>query len=312
MAGVTDACFRRICRGYGAGLAATEMLTSDTSLWESAKSRTRLMLDGEDSPAVVQIAGADPQAMAKAAHMAVSHGADIVDINMGCPAKKVCRKAAGSALMKDEKLVASILEAVVQSVSVPVTLKIRTGWDPENRNAVEIAQLAQSLGIQSLAVHGRSRACSYKQAVDYETVAKVVDAVSIPVFANGNIDSPEKALEAKQRTGAAGLMVGRGAFGQPWIFRQINHYLESGEILAVPDSIETRFVIMAHLRSMHEFYGEYRGLRIARKHIGWYLERLGMNASAIRVFNRKDTALSQIETLETIFNEIELTGDIAA
>ena len=270
MAGVTDRPFRSLCRAMGAGLAASEMVTADTRLWKTDKSRRRLDHAGEAEPRVVQIAGSDPAMLARAAQLNVDSGAQIIDINMGCPAKKVCNRAAGSALMRDEGLVRAILEAVVGAVDVPVTLKMRTGWDRDNRNAVRIARMAEDIGIAALAVHGRTRADLFAGEAEFATVAEVVGSVAVPVFANGDIDSPERAREVLGITGAAGVMIGRGAHGRPWIFRQVKTYLASGVAVGPPCHREVRDIIMAHLESLHEFYGEDVGVRMARKHLGWY------------------------------------------
>jgi tRNA-dihydrouridine synthase B len=270
MAGVTDRPFRMLCRAMGAGIAASEMVTSDTRLWKTAKSRCRLDLDGEPEPRVVQIAGGEPALLAEAARLNAARGAQLVDINMGCPAKKVCNRAAGSALLRDERLVRDILEAVVAACPVPVTLKIRTGWDAATRNAVSIARMAEDLGIAALAVHGRTRADLFRGDAEYETVAEVAHSVSIPVFANGDIDSPRKAAEVLRVTGAAGVMIGRAAHGRPWIFHQVKSYLATGVAVEPPPLRERRDIIIRHLESLHAFYGEELGVRIARKHLGWY------------------------------------------
>ena len=270
MAGVTDRPFRSLCRAMGAGLAASEMVTADTRLWKTDKSRRRLDHAGEAEPRVVQIAGSEPAMLSRAAQLNADSGAQIIDINMGCPAKKVCNRAAGSALMRDEGLVRAILEAVVGAVDVPVTLKMRTGWDRDNRNAVRIARMAEDIGIAALAVHGRTRADLFAGEAEFATVAEVVDSVAVPVFANGDIDSPERAREVLNITGAAGVMIGRGAHGRPWIFRQVKTYLASGVAVGPPCHREVRDIIMAHLESLHEFYGEDVGVRMARKHLGWY------------------------------------------
>ena len=270
MAGVTDRPFRSLCMRMGAGMAVSEMVTSNKQLWHTRKTRLRLDHSGEQLPRSVQIAGTDPLQMAQAAKFNVDRGAQIIDINMGCPARKVCNVMAGSALMKNESLVANILDAVVNAVDVPVTLKTRTGWDPENKNAVAIARIAESAGIQALAVHGRTRACGYQGEAEYETIKAVKSAVNIPVIANGDIDSPSRAAEVLQLTGADGLMIGRAAQGNPWIFREINHLLENGSILAPPSLDEVQNVLINHLENLYDFYGSYRGVRIARKHIGWY------------------------------------------
>ena len=271
MAGVTDQPFRQLCRRLGAGMVVSEMVTSDVRLWNSRKSRLRLLHDGDPEPRSVQIAGGDPQMLAEAAMRNVELGAQIIDINMGCPAKKVCNKAAGSALMKDESLVAEILEAVVGAVDVPVTLKIRTGWDRHNRNGLKVAEIAEQSGIAALAVHGRTRADLYTGEAEYETIAAIKQAVSIPVFANGDIDTPQKARQVLNVTGADALLIGRAAQGNPWIFREINHYLATGELLAPPTLTEVESILLHHLEALHAFYGDVMGVRIARKHVSWYL-----------------------------------------
>jgi tRNA-dihydrouridine synthase B len=270
MAGVTDRPFRSLCLHMGAGMAVSEMVTSNKRLWHTRKTRLRLDHSGEQQPRSVQIAGTDPLQMAEAARFNVDHGAQIIDINMGCPAKKVCNVMAGSALMKDEALVGAILDAVVNAVDVPVTLKTRTGWDPENKNALTIARIAESSGIQALAVHGRTRTCAYQGKAEYETIKAVKSAVNIPVIANGDIDTPLKAYNVLQLTGADGIMIGRAAQGNPWIFREISHFLQSGNILSPPSPIEIQNVLINHLENLYDFYGSYMGVRIARKHIGWY------------------------------------------
>ena len=274
MAGVTDAPFRRLCRRFGAGMTTSEMTTADTSLWQTAKSRYRLDLDLDAEPVTVQIAGSDPGQMALAARACVERGAQIVDINMGCPAKKVCSKAAGSALLRDEALVASILEAVVDAVAVPVTLKIRTGWDPEHRNGVAIARIAEDCGIQSLAVHGRTRACRFKGAAEYDTIARIKQAVGIPVIANGDITTIEKSLEVLRLTNADGLMIGRGAQGRPWIFRELLGAWRGDRGLPRLVKNQLRDIMLGHLSDMHRFYGEATGVRVARKHLTWYCQHL--------------------------------------
>lgn len=274
MAGVTDRPFRILCRKLGAGLAASEMLTSDTKLWSTPKSRLRMSHEGEPEPRVVQLAGADSRALAEAARMNVDLGAQIIDLNMGCPAKKVCGKLCGSALLQNEGLVAEILAAVVRAVSVPVTLKIRTGWDRNNRNGVRIAQLAEANGIRALAVHGRTRADFYAGEAEYETIRAIKSAVRIPIFANGDIKTPQKAREVLDFTGADGVMLGRASHGAPWIFRSVNTYLRSGITAPALAREEVRDIILAHLSSLYAFYGEDLGVRIARKHLGWYCEQL--------------------------------------
>jgi tRNA-dihydrouridine synthase B len=274
MAGVTDRPFRILCRSFGAGLAASEMITSDTRLWNTSKSRNRMNHEGEPQPRVVQLAGADPQALAQAARINVDLGAQIIDINMGCPAKKVCGKLCGSALLTDESLVARILETVVQAVDVPVTLKIRTGWDREHRNGVNIACIAQASGIAALAVHGRTRADFYEGDAEYETIRAIKARVRIPVFANGDVSTPQKAREVLDFTGADGVMIGRASHGAPWIFRSVNAAVSEG--IASPPLLraDVRDIILAHLHSLYLFYGEDTGVRIARKHLGWYCEQL--------------------------------------
>jgi len=274
MAGVSDRPFRTLCRAMGAGLAAAEMVTAEVRLWRTAKSRRRLAHAGEPGPRIVQIAGSDPGMLAQAARLNVDMGAQLIDINMGCPAKKVCSRAAGSALMRDERLVRDILEAVVRAAGVPVTLKMRTGWDRDSRNAVAIARMAEEIGVAGLAVHGRTRADMFAGEAEYETIREVCASVSIPVFANGDIDSPEKAADVLARTGAAGLMIGRAAQGRPWIFRQVKSYLTTGVAARPPSPAEARDIILGHLESLHAFYGEDSGVRIARKHLGWYYRRL--------------------------------------
>ncbi len=281
MAGVTDAPFRALCRSFGAGMTTSEMTTADISLWETAKSRRRLDLDMDAEPVAVQIAGSEPEQLATAARACVSRGAQIIDINMGCPAKKVCKKLAGSALLKDETLVAEILESVVAAVDVPVTLKIRTGWDPEHRNGVQIARIAESSGIQSLAVHGRTRACRYNGHAEYETIARIKEAVSIPVLANGDITSIEKSLEVLRLTNADGLMIGRGAQGRPWVFRELQYGVQNGSVFPPLAKKQLRDIMLGHLKNMHRFYGEEAGVRVARKHLTWYCQNL-VNADDYR------------------------------
>lgn len=273
MAGVSDLPFRRLCARLGAGLAVSEMVTSDTRLWHTDKSRHRLMWDGVAGPRGVQIAGSDPAQMAEAARACADLGAQILDINMGCPAKKVCNKAAGSALLRDEPLVGDILQAVVAAVAIPVTLKFRTGWDAGSRNAVRIARLAEDSGVQALTLHGRTRACRFEGAAEYDTIAAVVAAVRIPVIANGDIDSPHKARQVLLHTNAAAVMIGRAAQGNPWLFRQINQYLASGRVPTGPDLPALAALVREHFTALYEFYGTYMGCRIARKHMGWYLDR---------------------------------------
>ena len=274
MAGVTDAPFRRLCRRFGAAMTTSEMTTADTRLWSTPKSRHRLNLDLDTEPVAVQIAGSEPAQLAEAAKACVARGAQIIDINMGCPAKKVCRKLAGSALLKDERLVADILEAVVAAVSVPVTLKIRTGWDPQHRNGPRIAGIAEDSGIQCLAVHGRTRACRYRGDAEYDTIAQIKASVSIPVIANGDVTSLEKSLEVLRLTNADGLMIGRGAQGRPWVFRELVDFYRDGNAPAPLAKNELRDIMLDHLKEMHRFYGEPTGVRVARKHLTWYCNNM--------------------------------------
>jgi tRNA-dihydrouridine synthase B len=274
MAGVTDRPFRILARRLGAGLAVSEMVSSRPELRGSRKSRLRLDHAGEPGPVSVQIAGADPALMAEAARCNVAAGAQIIDINMGCPAKKVCDTYAGSALLENEALVARILQAVVAAVEVPVTLKIRTGPAPERRNAVRVARMAEDAGVQLLAVHGRTRACGFGGRAEHETIAEVKSRVRIPVIANGDIETPREARAVLERSGADGLMIGRAAFGRPWIFREIAHFLATGEELAPPACAEIEAVVREHLESLYALYGEAQGLRVARKHLGWYSRAL--------------------------------------
>lgn len=280
MAGVTDKPFRQLCKRLGAGIATSEMTTSDPRLWTTRKSLKRMDHAGERDPVYrqpvsVQIAGYDPQMLADAARHNVDHGAQIIDINMGCPAKKVCNVYAGSALLQDEALVARILEATVKAVDVPVTLKIRTGWNRDNRNGVHIARIAQDSGIAALAVHGRTRADLYNGEAEYETIAAIKAAVSVPVFANGDIDTPQKARTVLDYTRCDGLLIGRAAQGRPWIFREIAHYLATGKTLAPPSTDEVGAILIEHLENLYAFYGEQQGVRIARKHLGWYAKDRG-------------------------------------
>lgn len=312
MAGVTDRPFRQLCRRLGAGMAVSEMITANKALWASKKSLLRANHDGEPEPRSVQIAGADPQMMAEAARHNVDQGAHIIDINMGCPAKKVCNVMAGSALLQNEKLVAEIIESVVNAVDVPVTLKIRTGWDRDNRNGPTIARIAEDAGIQALAVHGRTRADAYKGDAEYDTIAEIKSRIQIPVIANGDITSPQKALEVLNNTGADGLMIGRGAQGNPWIFRQILHYLDSGELLAEPEVTEIKQVLIEHLQNLYDFYGDYTGVRMARKHIAWYSKGL-RNGNAFRQqMNQFEQPLQQLRFTREFFEQIQEQQDSRA
>lgn len=304
MAGVTDRPFRQLCRSLGAGMAVSEMVSSNSLLWGSEKTKRRADHSGEPDPKSVQIMGADPAMMAEAAKYNAGNGAQIIDINMGCPAKKVCNVAAGSALMKDEKLVGEILEAIVEAVDIPVTLKIRTGWDRDNRNAPTIARIAEESGIQALAIHGRTRADGYRGDAEYETIAAVKQQISIPVIANGDITTPEKALEVQQQTGADALMIGRAAQGKPWIFRSILHYLETGEILPEPEVEEVRDLLLGHLDNLYAFYGEYTGVRVARKHISWYSKGQRHGAAFRQIVNRVDNTEEQLRMTREFFAQI--------
>jgi tRNA-dihydrouridine synthase B len=304
MAGVTDRPFRQLCRRFGVGLAVSEMVTSDARLWNSRKSQLRLDHQGEPGPRSVQIAGGDPEMMAHAAQLNVERGAQIIDINMGCPAKKVCKKAAGSALMKDEKLVSDILQAVVTAVDVPVTLKIRTGWSPDMKNGVTIARIAEDHGIQALAVHGRTRACGYTGIAEYDTIATIKAAVGIPVIANGDIDSPAKAKAVLDHTAADGVMIGRAAQGSPWICQQIDQYLREGIIVAAPSHREVRAILLEHLDALYAFYGEFMGVKIARKHVGWYLKEHNNCDGFRRDFNRLETTQDQCRAISEYFESL--------
>ncbi len=308
MAGVTDRPFRQLCKQMGAGLAVSEMVSSNSLLWGSEKTRRRADHRGEVEPKSVQIAGADPRLMAEAARYNVDQGAQIIDINMGCPAKKVCNVMAGSALLQNEPLVQRILEAVVAAVPVPVTLKIRTGWDRSQRNALSVARLAQAAGIQALAIHGRTRACGYTGEAEYDTIAAVVQAVQIPVIANGDITSPQKARQVLHLTGAAGLMIGRAAQGRPWIFREIQHYLATGTLLPAPEVQEIRQVMAGHLEDLYTFYGIETGLRVARKHISWYTRGLAGSAAFRHAMNQLQTIGAQRQAVDLFFQQILAQG----
>lgn len=301
MAGVTDRPFRQLCRRLGAGLVVGEMVSANPDTRNTRKSMLRLDHTGEPEPISVQIVGGDPETMAQAAQFNVANGAQIIDINMGCPAKKVCNKAAGSALLKDEVLVNDILQAVVESVTVPVSLKIRTGWSPEYKNAVRIARLAEQAGIVSLAVHGRTRACGYGNTVEYDTIKAVKQSIGIPVFANGDITDAQKAVEVMNYTGADGILIGRAAQGNPWIFREVAHYLMTGELLPAPDISEVENILLSHLADLHDFYGEVMGVRIARKHVGWYLQKQDDDTDFKRQFNRFESTSEQQQAIQQWF-----------
>ena len=308
MAGVTDRPFRQLCKLMGAGMAVSEMVASNSLLWGSEKTRRRANHEGEVDPISVQIAGADPQMMADAARYNVDEGAQIIDINMGCPAKKVCNVMAGSALLQNEPLVQRIVEAVVRAVQVPVTLKIRTGWDRSNRNAISVARIAESAGIQSLAVHGRTRACGYSGDAEYDTIAAVKDAVRIPVIAHGDITTPEKAKQVLAYTNADAVMIGRAAQGRPWIFREIEHYLKTGTYLPAPEVGEIHRVLLGHLHDLYAFYGEHTGVRIARKHISWYTKGLAGSASFRHAMNQLQTCAEQMDAVNIFFGELASQG----
>ncbi|MDH5190033.1 MAG: tRNA dihydrouridine synthase DusB [Gammaproteobacteria bacterium] len=312
MAGVTDRPFRQLCKSMGAGMAVSEMVSSNSLLWGSKKTKRRANHDGETEPRSVQIVGADPKLMAEAARHNRDNGAQIIDINMGCPAKKICNVMAGSALLQNEKLVGEILESVVESVDIPVTLKIRTGWDKENRNGVRIAQIAEQSGIQSLAVHGRTRACAYKGEAEYDTIRAIKLSVNIPVIANGDITSPEKAKQVLDYSGVDGIMIGRAAQGRPWIFREIDHYLKTGKLLPEPGVTEVRDILLDHLVNLYDFYGEYTGVRMARKHISWYSKGLKSSAEFRRQVNRADSMEQQHRLVSEFFEQQQEQEGLAA
>jgi len=302
MAGVTDRPFRQLCKRLGAGMAVSEMVTSNSLLYGSAKTRRRADHAGEVAPVSVQIAGADPAMMAQAARHNVDNGAQIIDINMGCPAKKVCNVMAGSALLQDETLVGRILEAVVRAVpEVPVTLKIRTGWDRAHRNALRVLKIAEAAGIQALAIHGRTRACGYSGEAEYDTIRAVKAAATIPVIANGDITTPEKAKQVLEYTGADAVMIGRAAQGRPWIFREVAHYLATGETLPAPEVTEIHRILREHLDDLYRFYGEVTGVRMARKHIAWYTRGLADSAGFRHAMNRLETVRAQLEAVDDFF-----------
>ncbi len=320
MAGVTDQPFRLLCKEMGAGMVVSEMVSSRPELKHTLKTRLRMTHAGESEPIAVQIAGGDAYMLAESARFTVDHGAQIIDINMGCPAKKVCNKAAGSALLSDEKLVSQILEAVVNAVKVPVTLKIRTGPTPSTRNACRVARIAEQSGVRALAIHGRTRTCKFVGEAEYKTIAAVKQVCNLPILANGDIDSPQKAQDVLEKTGADAVMIGRAAQGRPWIFEQINHYLRTKEILPDPTTEQQRDILIRHLHSLYAFYGEYGGVRIARKHISWYLKAIPGKAipgKAIpgdcdRVMhqrlrtniNKQDEAIKQIALVEDYFDYV--------
>lgn len=302
MAGVTDRPFRELCRNMGAGLAVSEMLSSNPRVWQTEKSMNRMNHIGESGIRSVQIAGSEPELMAQAAKLNVQNGAQIIDINMGCPAKKVNKKLAGSALLQDPALVGRILDAVVNAVEVPVTLKIRTGWDVNNKNGIEIAEIAQKSGVKSLAVHGRTRSCMFKGKVEYDTIKAIKRAVDIPVVANGDVTNEDEAKQVLAYTGADGVMIGRAAQGNPWIFKQIQFFLETGEKLIKPTVTEQSEVLLTHMQGLYDLYGEFSGVRIARKHVGWYVTAHDETRSFRRTFNAIENANEQLSALNDYFS----------
>ena len=308
MAGVTDRPFRQLCNSMGAGMAVSEMVSSNSLLWGSEKTLRRADHTGEVDPISVQIAGADPLMMAEAARYNVERGAQIIDINMGCPAKKICNVMAGSALLQNEMLVGRILDAVVSAVDVPVTLKIRTGWDKQHRNALSVARIAESAGVSAIAIHGRTRACAYTGNAEYDTIAAVKSEVRIPVIANGDITTPEKVKQVLEYTSADAVMIGRAAQGRPWIFREISHYLATGQHLPLPDVSEIHRVLIKHLHDLYDFYGEYSGVRIARKHISWYTKGLVGSAAFRHNMNQLQTTDQQIVAASEFFSELANYG----
>jgi tRNA-dihydrouridine synthase B len=304
MAGVTDRPFRQLCKKMGAGMAVSEMISSNSLLWGSEKTKRRANHEGEMEPRCVQIVGADPQLMVKAAQYNVDNGAQLIDINMGCPAKKVCQVMAGSALLKDEQLVGKILESVVKAVPVPVTVKIRTGWDKTHRNGVRIAQLAEQAGIQAIAVHGRTRACGYSGEAEYDTIAEIKATVNIPVIANGDIRNPAKAKQVLDYTQADAIMIGRAAQGRPWLFREIEHYLQTGVTLPEPSVSEIQVILLTHLENLYQFYGEYTGVRMARKHLSWYSKSQPHGALFRDTINRVESSVEQVKLMHTFFTQL--------
>ncbi len=302
MAGVTDRPFRQLCRNLGAGLTVSEMISANPQLLNTRKSKLRRDHVGEPGPVVVQIAGSIPQQLAQAARFNVDNGAQIIDINMGCPKKKVCKRDAGSALLRDEKLVQQILSAVTRAVSVPVTLKIRTGWDKQSNNAVSIARIAEQCGVQALTVHGRSRACGFTGVAEYATVTEIKQAVQIPVIANGDIDSPARANAVFMQTGVDAIMIGRAAQGNPWIFKQIDYFLNHGNEISMPTATEVAVVLKQHVAALHEFYGEYTGVRVARKHISWYCKNKNGSESFRTRINRVEDPVEQLRLIDLYFS----------
>lgn len=308
MAGVTDKPYRKVCRQYGAGLVVSEMITSQAELRHTKKTQQRMDLSGEPEPIVVQIVGTDPDVMAEAAQFNVKNGAQIIDINMGCPAKKVCKKAAGSALLANETLVSQILKATVQAVEVPVTVKIRTGTSPQERNATSIAKIAEDAGITAITIHGRTRECKFAGAVEYDSIAAVKKAVSIPVIANGDIDSPSTAQRVLEHTGADAVMIGRAAQGRPWLFKQIAAYLKDGCVLPAPSISDRITTILNHISEIHLFYGPQMGVRLARKHIKWYLQHcpIGVPEAVRRTLMKTENA----ERQQSLLREVLLSQNV--
>lgn len=312
MAGVTDRPFRQLCKNLGAGMAVSEMVSANSLLWGSEKTQRRANHTGETEPKSVQIAGADPHMLAEAARYNADQGAQIIDINMGCPAKKVCNVMAGSALLKDEPLVRQIVETVVKAVTIPVTLKIRTGWDSQNKNALVVARIAEQAGIAALTIHGRTRADQYTGDAEYDTIAEVKHRIAIPVIANGDITSPEKAKFVLEYTAADAVMIGRAAQGRPWIFREINHYLRTGQHLPEPGLLEVREILVGHVRNLYEFYGEFAGVRIARKHISWYSKGQPHGAIFRQAVNRVESAGEQLAMIDEFFSNLISREELAA
>ncbi|MCT8546715.1 tRNA dihydrouridine synthase DusB [Glaesserella parasuis] len=304
MAGITDQPFRRLCSQLGAGLTFSEMMSTNPDVWHTEKSKLRLSHHHEIGINAVQIAGSDPTEMAEAAKINVAYGAEIIDINMGCPAKKVNKKMAGSALLREPDLVARILDAVVNAVDVPVTLKIRTGWDPENRNCLEIANIAEQAGISALTIHGRTRSCLFEGEAEYDSIKAVKQAVSIPIIANGDITSAEKAKRVLDYTQADAVMIGRGSLGRPWLFSEIGKFFEKGDLVSTLSLNDKCQLMLQHIENLHQFYGEEKGYRIARKHVGWYVEQLKPNANFRRTFNALDSTKEQLKALEDFVKSI--------
>lgn len=304
MAGITDQPFRRLCSQLGAGLTFSEMMSTNPDVWHTEKSKLRLSHHHEIGISAVQIAGSDPTEMAEAAKINVAYGAEIIDINMGCPAKKVNKKMAGSALLREPDLVARILDAVVNAVDVPVTLKIRTGWDPENRNCLEIANIAEQAGISALTIHGRTRSCLFEGEAEYDSIKAVKQAVSIPIIANGDITSAEKAKQVLDYTQADAVMIGRGSLGRPWLFSEIGKFFEKGDLVSTLSLNDKCQLMLQHIENLHQFYGEEKGYRIARKHVGWYVEQLKPNANFRRTFNALDSTKEQLKALEDFVKSI--------